>query len=261
MSSSVINSHPSPPSPPHHVVPTTTTPSSLLLSHCAHRLFLVAVISWWHSPCVLHCHRGDGGGHPGGWRPCPCSHCRHPHPCPCHCRHCHPCPHRCCPCCCCPCCCCPCCCCPCCCCLCCCCPCCCHPCCCCPCPHRHCPRPRRPHHHVNAGQGVVIVCWGLGSSSLSSPYAEDGCRCRCAAMEALSLSLSGGCGGGGGGPACDAGAIVTGLVVASSTQVGGAVAASLMLRVLQVVVVSGELTGWYYLPCGSWRPRMALKEN
>ena len=41
-------------------------------------------------------------------------------------------------------------------------------------------------------------------------------------------------------PAGGAGAIIAGLAVASS-----------MLRVLQVVMVSGELMGWYYLPCGS----------
>ena len=58
-----------------------TTPS-LSLSHRAHcHLHLVVVASRWHSPCVLHCRRGDGGGHPGSHhchprRPPPCR----PHP-------------------------------------------------------------------------------------------------------------------------------------------------------------------------------------
>ena len=50
--------------------------------------------------------------------------------------------------------------------------------------------------------------------------------------------------------ASGAGAVVTGLMVALSTQVGRVVVVSLMLRVLQVVMVSGESMSWYYLPCG-----------
>ena len=51
-----------------------TTP--LLLSHHAHSLLLVIVISRWHSPCMLHRCCGDSGGHPGSCHPCP--------RCPCH---------------------------------------------------------------------------------------------------------------------------------------------------------------------------------
>ena len=58
-----------------------TTPS-LSSSHHTHRhLHLVIVASWWHSPCTLRRHRGDGGGHPGSC--CRCPHCPppcHPHP-------------------------------------------------------------------------------------------------------------------------------------------------------------------------------------
>ena len=58
----------------------TTLLSSL--SHCAHHhLHLIVITLQWHSPCALHCRRGDGGGRPGSHRcrPCRPPPCR-PHP-------------------------------------------------------------------------------------------------------------------------------------------------------------------------------------
>ena len=76
------------------------------------------------------------------------------------------------------------------------------------------PRPHPPC-HCTLGIGVVVIAMLLWRCCR---------RCRC--------------------PAGGAGAVVAGLMVASS-----------MLRVLQVVMVSGELTGWYYLPCSSCQGR------
>ena len=85
---------------------------------------------------------------------------------------------------------------------------------------------------------LIVVRWGLGSLLLPLLYAEDGGCHHHAAVEVLRLSSS-----------CRwSGAIVAGLAVVLSTQGGVAL---LTLRVLWVVVVSGELTGWCYLPCGS----------
>ena len=87
---------------------------------------------------------------------------------------------------------------------------------------------------------------------VSLSYAGDWGRHRHASIEALlSLLSSGGHGSRCHCPAGSTGAIVAGLMIASLMQVGGVVVASSVLRVLQVVMVSGELTGnWYYLPCG-----------
>ena len=86
---------------------------------------------------------------------------------------------------------------------------------------------------------------------VSLSYAGDWGHHHHAPMEALPLLLlSGGHDSRHCRPAGGAGAVVAGLVVASLMQVGGVVVVSLALRVLRVVVVSGELTGWYYLPCG-----------
>ena len=57
------------------------TPLSSLSHHAHCHLHLIVVASQWHSPCVLHCHRGDGGGRPGSCCRCPCcppSCCPHP---------------------------------------------------------------------------------------------------------------------------------------------------------------------------------------